>query len=41
MLNFLVGAALVTLLALAIVIVALGAIATLRMPRPDDRDEQR
>lgn len=39
--SFLVGAALVFLLALAIVIVALGVIATLRMPRPDDRDEQR
>ncbi|MFJ2578223.1 hypothetical protein [Kitasatospora aureofaciens] len=37
--NFLVGAALVTLLALAIVTVALGVIATLKMRRPDDNDE--
>ncbi|MEV7357256.1 hypothetical protein [Kitasatospora sp. NPDC091276] len=39
--SFFVGAALVFLLAPAIVIVALGAIATLKTPHPgDDRDEQ-
>ncbi|MGW4897879.1 hypothetical protein ACWEQL_37370 [Kitasatospora sp. NPDC004240] len=35
--SFLVGAALLTLLALALVTVALGVVATLRMPHPDDR----
>ncbi|MER7755803.1 hypothetical protein [Kitasatospora sp. NPDC097643] len=41
--GFFVGAALVALLALAIATVALGVVATLKMPRPDnsDRDEQR
>ncbi|MET8623284.1 hypothetical protein ABZW30_05910 [Kitasatospora sp. NPDC004669] len=38
--KFFVGAILVALLALAIATVALGVIATLRMPRPEDRDEQ-
>ncbi|WP_268267543.1 hypothetical protein [Streptomyces kaniharaensis] len=38
--NFFVGAALVTLLALAIATVALGVVATLKMPRPDDCDQQ-
>ncbi|MET8623278.1 hypothetical protein ABZW30_05875 [Kitasatospora sp. NPDC004669] len=39
--KFFVGAILVALLALAIATVALGVVATLRMPRPEDRDEQR
>ena len=34
--GFLVGAALLTLLALALTTVALGVVATLRMPQPDD-----
>ncbi|MGW6916738.1 hypothetical protein ACWGB8_23370 [Kitasatospora sp. NPDC054939] len=34
--SFLVGAALIALLALALLTVALGVLATLRMPRPDD-----
>lgn len=34
--SFLVGAALLALLALALLTVALGVLATLRMPRPDD-----
>ncbi|MET8622442.1 hypothetical protein ABZW30_01555 [Kitasatospora sp. NPDC004669] len=38
--KFFVGAALVALLALAIATVALGVIATLRMPRPNDSDER-
>ncbi|MFI6844508.1 hypothetical protein OG535_27615 [Kitasatospora sp. NBC_00085] len=33
--GFLVGAALITLLALALVTVALGVIATIKMPHPD------
>ncbi|MFF3001346.1 hypothetical protein ACFVTF_00840 [Kitasatospora sp. NPDC057940] len=37
--GFFVGAVLVALLALAIVTVALGVIATLRMPCPGDRDD--
>ncbi|MFJ2777923.1 hypothetical protein [Kitasatospora sp. NPDC087315] len=35
--NFLIGAAFVALLALAIATVALGALATLRMPHPGER----
>jgi hypothetical protein len=38
--KFFVGAVLIALLALAIATVALGAIATLKMPRPEERDEQ-
>ncbi|MFJ9847265.1 hypothetical protein ACIRYZ_43945 [Kitasatospora sp. NPDC101155] len=38
--KFFVGAILLALLALAIATVALGAIATLRMPRPEEYDEQ-
>ncbi|MFE4517595.1 hypothetical protein ACFRMQ_25750 [Kitasatospora sp. NPDC056783] len=38
--RFVIGAALLTLLALAIATVALGVITTLRMPRPEGRDEQ-
>ncbi|MBV6697046.1 hypothetical protein [Kitasatospora aureofaciens] len=34
--DFLIGAAFVALLALALATVVLGVIATLRMPRPDD-----
>lgn len=39
--RFFVGAALLALFALAIVTVALGVIATLRMEHPDDRDQRR
>ncbi|MFJ9777706.1 hypothetical protein ACIRVF_41775 [Kitasatospora sp. NPDC101157] len=38
--RFFVGAVLVALLALAIATVALGVIATLKMPRPEHRDDQ-
>ncbi|MEV7021888.1 hypothetical protein [Kitasatospora sp. NPDC093558] len=38
--NFFVGAILVALLALAIATVALGVVATLKMPRPEEHDEQ-
>jgi hypothetical protein len=38
--KFFVGAVLIALLALAIATVALGVIATLRMSRPEERDEQ-
>ncbi|MFG2842579.1 hypothetical protein ACGF12_05305 [Kitasatospora sp. NPDC048296] len=37
--KFFVGAILVALLALAIATVTLGVIATLRMSRPEERDE--
>ncbi|MGA5820552.1 hypothetical protein ACPC54_22120 [Kitasatospora sp. NPDC094028] len=37
--NFFVGAILVALLACAIATVALGVIATLKMPHPEERDE--
>ncbi|MEV7930722.1 MULTISPECIES: hypothetical protein [unclassified Kitasatospora] len=36
-----IGAILLALLALAIATVALGVLATLKMPRPEERDEQR
>ncbi|MFG2841863.1 hypothetical protein ACGF12_01670 [Kitasatospora sp. NPDC048296] len=39
--RFFVGAVLLALLALALATVALGAIATLKMPRPDDSEEPR
>ncbi|MFG3224351.1 hypothetical protein ACGF07_06165 [Kitasatospora sp. NPDC048194] len=39
--KFFVGAILLALLALAIATVALGVIATLKMPRPDDPDQRR
>ncbi|MFJ9694727.1 hypothetical protein [Kitasatospora sp. NPDC101183] len=39
--RFFVGAALVALLFLALATVALGVVATLKMPRPDDHDEER
>ncbi|MFH8379924.1 hypothetical protein ACH4E7_03120 [Kitasatospora sp. NPDC018058] len=38
--RFFVGAALVALLALALATVALGVIATLKVPRPNDSDER-
>ncbi|MFJ2576482.1 hypothetical protein [Kitasatospora aureofaciens] len=38
--KFFVGAILVALLALAIATVALGVVATLKMPRPEEHDEQ-
>ncbi|MEU4118364.1 hypothetical protein AB0F71_28205 [Kitasatospora sp. NPDC028055] len=38
--NLLVAAILLTLLALAITTVALGVLATLKMPRPENRDDQ-
>ncbi|MFJ9441446.1 hypothetical protein ACIRRH_06180 [Kitasatospora sp. NPDC101235] len=38
--KFFVGAILVALLTLAIATVALGVIATLKMPRPEGRDER-
>ncbi|MEV8323073.1 MULTISPECIES: hypothetical protein [unclassified Kitasatospora] len=38
--KFFVGAILLALLALAITTVALGVLATLKMPHPDDRDDQ-
>ncbi|MER6301503.1 hypothetical protein ABT247_18335 [Kitasatospora sp. NPDC001539] len=38
--KFFVGAVLLALLALAIATVALGVLATLRMPRPEHRDDR-
>ncbi|MFJ7250795.1 hypothetical protein ACIQWA_39995 [Kitasatospora sp. NPDC098652] len=38
--KFFVGAILIALLALAIATVALGVLATLKMPRPENRDDQ-
>ncbi|MFE5582088.1 hypothetical protein [Kitasatospora sp. NPDC056531] len=38
--KFFVGAILLALLALAIATVALGVVATLKMPHPEERDEQ-
>lgn len=38
--KFFVGAVLVALLALAIATVALGVLATLKMPRPEHRDDR-
>ncbi|MFI9321357.1 hypothetical protein ACIGXI_16465 [Kitasatospora aureofaciens] len=38
--RFFVGAVLLALLALAIATVALGVLATLRMPRPEHRDDR-
>ncbi|WP_267884065.1 hypothetical protein [Streptomyces sp. NRRL WC-3742] len=37
--KFFVGAILIALLALAIATVVLGVVATLKMPRPEERDE--
>ncbi|MFJ9838944.1 hypothetical protein ACIRYZ_00480 [Kitasatospora sp. NPDC101155] len=39
--RFFVGAVLLVLLALALATVALGVIATLKIPRPDDSEEPR
>ncbi|MFF2142567.1 hypothetical protein [Kitasatospora sp. NPDC058190] len=39
--KFFVGAILLALLALAIATVALGVVATLKMPHPEERDDQR
>lgn len=38
--RFFVGAILLALLFLALATVALGVVTTLKMPRPDDHDEQ-
>ncbi|GGV02625.1 hypothetical protein ACIG0C_13910 [Kitasatospora aureofaciens] len=38
--KFFVGAVLLALLALAIATVALGVLATLKMPRPEHRDDR-